>query len=110
MNSPLPPPPESYRSSHKLMGPVLHKLHVSCSHFSDLTLVSLDRPLKPGEKLRFWFHYLACSVCRNFRKQMMALSALVRSAFPVREQVVPDAEFLSKAREKLIDLASRDPE
>ena len=108
MKSDLPPLPESYCRSHKLLGPGLHKLQVSCRHFADLSLQSMDRPLTLGEKFRRRFHFVICSVCRNFEKQVRSLSALVKASFPDQEVRKPDPEFLSSVRAKLESI-SRDP-
>lgn len=106
MKSILPPPPESYRRSHKLLGPGLHKLHLSCSHAAEINLQSMDRPLTPGEKVRHWIHYIICPVCRKFEKQMCSLSALVRSSFTEQEPPKPDPGFLSSVRAKLEGIAN----
>lgn len=101
MNSALPPPPKSYRRSHKLLAPALHKLHLSCSHISEINLQSMDRPLTVGEKIRHWLHYTICPVCRKFEKQMRSFTALVKSSFASQEPPEPDPEFLSSLRAKL---------
>jgi hypothetical protein len=108
MKPELPPPPESYCRSHKLLGSGLQKLQLSCSHFSDLTLQSMDRSLTPAEKFRCRFHFVICSVCRKFEKQMRSLSALVRASFAEQEPQKPDPEFLSSVRAKLESI-SNDP-
>lgn len=105
MKPPLPPPPRSYCRSHKLLGSGMHKLQISCSHFSDLTLQSMDRPLTLGEKLRFRLHFTICSVCRKFQKQMRSLTALVKGSFAEQEPQKPDPEFLSTVRTELERLA-----
>jgi predicted anti-sigma-YlaC factor YlaD len=101
MKPALPPPPESYCRSHKLLGSGLHKLHLSCRHFSDLTLQSMDRPLTPAEKFRCRFHFIMCSVCRKFQKQMRSLSMLVRASFADQEPPKPDPGFLASVRARL---------
>ena len=105
MKANLPPPPKSYRRSHKLLAPVLHRLHMSCDHFSDLTLQSMDRRLTPGEKLRHFLHFIACSVCRKFVKQMRALSQLVKASVAEQEERRPDPGFLTAVRARLHDIA-----
>lgn len=108
MNPDLPPLPGSYQRSHRLLGPGLHKLHVSCRHFSDLTLQSMDRPLTRGEKFRSRFHFMICSVCRKFEKQMRSLPALVQASFADQEARKPDPEFLTSVRSKL-ERISKEP-
>lgn len=101
MKSALPPPPQSYRRSHKLLGPGLHKLHLSCGQIADISLQSMDRPLTFVEKLRHGFHHLICPVCRKFGKQMRSFSVLVKSSLTEQEPRTPDPEFLSSVRAKL---------
>lgn len=101
MKSLLPPPPESYCRSHKLLGLGLHKLKISCSHFSDLTLQAMDRPLTAREKFRMRLHYIMCSICRSFEKQMRSLSRLVRASFSEQTPPAPDPDFLTSVRAKL---------
>ena len=108
MKPDLPPPPKSYCNSHKLLGSGLHKLHLSCSNFTDLTLQSMDRPLNLGEKFRRRFHFLICSVCRKFEKQIHSLTALAKASFADQEARKPDPEFLSSVRAKLESI-SKDP-
>jgi hypothetical protein len=61
----------------------------------------MDRPLTHGEKFRRRFHFIICSVCRKFEKQMRSLSALVKASFADQEPRKPDPEFLSSVRAKL---------
>ncbi len=79
----------------------MHKLHLSCSHIADLTLQSMDRPLTLGEKIRYYFHYFICPVCRKFEKQMRSLTELIRVSFAGQEPQKPNPEFLSSTRAKL---------
>lgn len=105
MKSDLPPPPESYCRSHKLLGSGLYRLHLSCSHFADLSLQSMDRPLSLAEKFRHRLHFIICSVCRKFEKQMHSLTALVRASFADQEPQKPNPEFLLSVRAKLESIA-----
>ncbi len=91
-----------------MLAPVLKLLHMSCNHYSDLTLQSMDRPLDFGEKLRLRLHYLACSMCRDFQKQMNALSALVKSTFASQEPAKPAPAFLETVRGKLTEIADEE--
>jgi hypothetical protein len=106
MKPELPPLPKSYYRAHRVLGPGMHKLHLSCSHFADLSLQSMDRPLTLVEKIRYRIHFILCSVCRNFEKQMRSLSALVRSSFAGQKPETPTPEFLSSVREKLESIAT----
>jgi hypothetical protein len=102
----LPPAPESYRRSHKLLGPALNKLHLSCSHFSELTVVSMDRKLTFGERLSQIIHFCVCGMCRKVVKQMQSLRALVRASFAEETTRQPDPEFLNNLRGKLKEISS----
>ena len=105
MNSQLPPAPESYRRKHKLLGPVMNRLHLSCHHFSELSVVSMDRPLSFGEKMRRLIHYCACGLCRKVEKQMKSLPSLVRAHFSQMDKTRPDPEFLEHLRLQLTQAA-----
>ena len=78
---------------------------MSCRHFTELTLVAMDRPLTPGEKVRRRFHFVACSVCRGFDRQMKALGPLMRAAFAERPQPSPDPEFLGRLHRELSSIS-----
>jgi hypothetical protein len=108
MKPELPALPESYYRSHKVLGPAMHKLHVSCRHFAELSLVSMDRPLTLGEKFRHRFHFLICSVCRDFEKQMRSFAELVRASFTGRKTEDPSPDFLASVRGKLEVVAKTD--
>ena len=97
----LPPAPEEYRRSHRRLGPVLHKLHLSCSRFSELTVISMDRPLTFRERLSQILHFSICGICRKVAKQMHSLRALVRASVMQDETRQPDPEFLAALHEKL---------
>lgn len=101
MKPSIPPPPLSYRLSHKVLGPILNQLHVSCGHFSELNLRAMDRPLTPGERFRHRFHLVACSLCRRYERQMRSLAALVRAGVAEQEETRPSPEFLEKVRSEL---------
>jgi hypothetical protein len=101
MRTQLPPPPPSYRLSHKVLGPVMKQLHLSCGHFSDLTLRAMDRPLTSGERFRHRLHLAVCSLCRRYERQMRSLGALVRADVARREETRPSPDFLEKVRREL---------
>lgn len=101
MRTQLPPPPRSYRLSHKVLGPILNQLHLSCAHFSELNLRAMDRPLTSGERFRQRFHLVACSLCRRYERQMRSLGALVRADAAQREETRPSPEFLEKVKREL---------
>lgn len=105
MNRKLPPPSPFYRRAHRLVGPSFHRLGLSCKHFTDLTLRSMDQPLTFRENVRRRFHYFSCSVCRGFQKQMLSLTALVRMSVATREAEQPDADFLRAVRQELTRVA-----
>ena len=105
MNRNLPPPSPFYRRAHRVMGPCFHRLGLSCRHFADLTLRSMDQPLTLRENLRRQLHFLSCSVCRGFQKQMLSLTALVRMSVATREAEPPDADFLRAVRQELTRVA-----
>ena len=105
MNRNLPPPSPFYRRAHRVIGPCFHRLGISCKHFTDLTLRSMDQPLTLREKFRRRFHFFSCSVCRGFQKQMLSLTALVRMTVATREVEPPDAEFLRAVRHELTRVA-----
>ena len=105
MNRKLPPPKPFYLRAHRLVGPCFNRLGVSCKHFAELTLRSMDQPLTFREKLRRRFHYFACSVCRGFQKQMLSLAALVRMSVATREADQPDPDFLRAVRQELTRVA-----
>jgi hypothetical protein len=109
MNSKLPPPTKFYRRAHRVIGPCFHSLGISCRHFAELTLVSMDRPLTLREKFRRSLHFFSCSVCRGFNRQMDSLTALVRSSFANRETPEPEPEFLSSVRDELTRLSAESP-
>jgi len=106
MNTKLPPAPESYRRSHALLGHGLNKLHLSCSHFSELTVLSMDRRLSFGERMRQIIHFCVCGMCRKVTRQMHSLRALVRVSITANESRQPDPEFLASLRAKLKDTAA----
>lgn len=62
---------------------------------------AMDRPLTRSEKMRYRFHYLICTICRNFEKQIHALPELVRASFAAQEPAKPDPDFLAAVRAKL---------
>lgn len=101
MRTQLPPPPTSYRLSHRVLGPVLKQLHLSCGHFSEINLRAMDRPLTSGERFRHSFHLAVCSLCRRYERQMRSLGALVRAEVAQREETRPSADFLEKVRLEL---------
>jgi len=105
MNPKLPPPSPFYRRAHRVIGPCFHRLGLSCRHFADLTLRSMDQPLTFRENIRRRFHFLSCSVCRGFQKQMLSLTALVRMSVATREAEQPDPEFLRAVRQELTRVA-----
>lgn len=105
MNRNLPPPSPFYRHAHRVIGPCFHRLGLSCRHFADLTLRSMDQRLTPRERIRRRFHFLSCSVCRGFQKQMVSLTALVRLSVATREAEPPDPEFLRTVRQELTRVA-----
>jgi len=106
MRTKLPPAPDSYRRSHKLLGPGLNKLNLSCSHFSELTVLSMDRKLTFGERLSQILHFCVCRMCRKVVKQMQSLRALVRTSIAQDKLRQPDPEFLTGLRAKLKDISS----
>jgi large-conductance mechanosensitive channel len=105
MKSNLPPAPESYRRSHKLLGPPLNKLHLSCSYFSELTVTSMDRRLTFGERLSQIIHFCVCGMCRKVVKQMHSLRALVRASVTEDQARQPDPEFLANLRDRLKEVS-----
>lgn len=106
MKSELPPAPESYRRSHKLLGPVLHKLHMSCHHFSELNLLSMDRRLSLKERIPLLLHFCICGMCRKVTKQMKSLRALVRASVMENQLRQPDPDFIARVRGTLVQIAS----
>lgn len=105
MNRNLPPPSPFYRRAHRVIGPCFHRLGLSCRHFTDLTLRSMDQPLTFRERLRRRLHFFSCSVCRGFQKQMLSLTALVRMSVATREAEQPDPDFLRAVRQELTRVA-----
>lgn len=105
MKPDLPPPPAEYCRNHRVLGPGMHKLGISCRHFAELSLGAMDRPLTLREKFRHHFHYLICSICRGFQKQMLSLTALVRMSVATREAEKPDDDFLRAVRQELTRVA-----
>jgi predicted anti-sigma-YlaC factor YlaD len=65
----------------------------------------MDQPLTLRENFRRRFHFLSCSVCRGFQKQMLSLTALVRMSVATREAEQPDPEFLLAVRQELTRVA-----
>jgi NMD protein affecting ribosome stability and mRNA decay len=65
----------------------------------------MDRPLTHAEKLRYRLHFIICSVCRKFEKQMRSLNALVKVSFADQERQEPDSKFLTSVRAKLETLS-----
>lgn len=65
----------------------------------------MDQPLTLRENIRRRFHFLSCSVCRGFQKQMLSLTALVRMSVATREAEQPDPEFLRAVRQELTRVA-----
>jgi hypothetical protein len=65
----------------------------------------MDQPLTLRENLRRRLHFLCCSVCRGFQKQMLSLTALVRISVATREAEPPDADFLRTVRQELTRVA-----
>ncbi len=112
MKTELPPPTRSYRCSHRLLGPPLHGLQLSCKHFSDLVMQSCDRKLTRGESIRFRIHFILCSVCRRFRKQMHSFDALVKQSLSEQTPAAPAPSFLTSTRARLETVAaeSKPPE
>lgn len=110
MNPDSVPPPRSYRASHKVLGKPMHGLGLSCRHFAELVVESLDRELTRREAMRYRIHASLCAICRGFRDQMQALRVLVRHAVP--EQAVPplDPDFLASTRAKLEAAAAESPD
>ena len=104
----IPPSPESYRKSHRLLGPYLHRAKFSCSHFAALSDASRDRKLNFGEKARYFLHRLICTFCANYDKQMRALSAVLKAAYHEKTKLEPDAAFLNSLRKKLDEVAEND--
>lgn len=105
MKTNLPPAPESYRRSHRLLAPVLNRMHLSCSHFSELTVLSMDRRLSFGERLRHILHFCICGMCRKVVKQMQSIRALVRASIIDGQSSQPDPEFLASLRGKLKEIS-----
>lgn len=106
MKTNLPPAPQAYRRSHKLLGPGLNKLNLSCSHFSELTVLSMDRRLTLGERISQILHFCVCGMCRKVVKQMQSLRALVRASITEEATRQPDPEFLTNLRVKLKEISN----
>jgi hypothetical protein len=105
MNGNLPPPKAFYVRAHRVLGPCFHRLGVSCRHFAELTLRSMDQRLTLRERIRRRLHFFSCSVCRGFQKQMLSLTALVRMSVSAREAEQPDPDFLRAVRSELTRVA-----
>ena len=105
MKPELPPPPADYCRKHRVLGPGMQKLGISCRHFAELSVEAMDRSLTAREKFRHHFHYLICSICRGFQKQMLSLTALVRMSVATREAEQPDPDFLKAVRQELTRVA-----
>lgn len=52
---------------------------INCKQATRLLSEKQDRPLSAREKMALKFHTMMCSACRNFDKQMSALSVFSRS-------------------------------
>jgi hypothetical protein len=110
MSATLPPPPGDYQRSHKLIGGLLHKHHISCRDSVRLTLLSYDRPLTDKEKIRRVFHLLVCSICRRYTKQIKSLRLLVKRHVADLAKTQPREEFLQSLRQDLFSLSTRSPD
>jgi len=105
----LPPPPSDYRKSHEKIGGWLYRRRLSCQHFTELSLVAADRPLGIGEHARRLAHFLVCSVCRKFNKQMKVLRHLVRLYVIGLTKTSPSERFLQQLRDQLATQAANQP-
>lgn len=83
------------------MGKWMYKHHLSCQHFTDLSLMAADRPLSLRERIRYVAHFFACSVCRKFTKQIKVLRHLVKLHVADLAKTSPSEEFLRRLRENL---------
>lgn len=107
MKTNLPPPPRDYQKSHQLIGAWMHKHHLSCEHYTHLSISAMDRPLGISEKFHRWIHFFMCSVCRKFTKQIASLRMLVKRHASDLAATKPTDEFLQSLRK---ELASTTPE
>ena len=51
---------------------------LSCKEVTHLVSQGLDRRLSPGERLRMRLHFLICSGCTRFQRQMAFLRLAVK--------------------------------
>jgi len=99
----VPPPPRSYRITHRFMGPAMKLAGLSCRQFAELCAARCDRDLNPGERWRFRFHRLMCGLCRSLPVQFESLHCLV-GQIPVDgiDEAEPRPELSTGARERIL--------
>lgn len=103
----VPPPPRSYRISHRLMGPAMKLAGLSCRQFAELCAARCDRDLRPGERWRFRFHRLMCGLCRSLPSQFEALHCLVGQMPPEEHEEDPSIPEMPADASKRIREAIR---
>lgn len=99
----VPPPPRSYRVSHRFMGPAMKLAGLSCRQFAELCAARCDRDLRAGEQWRFRFHRLMCGLCRSLPVQFESLHDLV-SRIPIDEvgEETATPELSAEARDRIL--------
>lgn len=87
----------------------MYRNRLSCQHFTELSLTAADRPLGLGEHARRWIHFLTCSICRKFNKQMKVVRHLVRLYVTDLTKTPPSEQFLQQLRDQLATQAANQP-
>ncbi len=63
---------------------------MNCLHATQLLSESLERPLRPGERLRLHWHLTLCSACRQTGEQFRVLRRAARRYAGVEDEPPAD--------------------
>lgn len=58
---------------------------LSCKKFTQLSSLSMEKPLSPWQKFQHKFHFCLCFTCRKFERQVKTMEKLLRIAHDKEE-------------------------
>ena len=85
---------------HRILGPILYTLGLSCREFTELAARRMDEKLTTCESLRFRTHWIICSVCRQLPRQLENLSLWIRESLHADAPTTPP-ESLARIKRAL---------
>ena len=77
-----------------------NKLHnFSCEHYTELCSRSMEVPLTPVQKVKFWLHHVVCTFCRRSRRQFSLIEKACHRIDD--EEITGDAVLSDVAKQRL---------